>query len=309
MSTLSRSAEEYLAVRRGVGYALHQEGRMLASFVAELERHGATRVTIEAALAWATAPAGASPTWWAKRLGVVRGFARYLQTLDGATEVPPTGLLANRTQRTTPYLYSPEQIAALMGAARRLPTPLRAATFETLIGLMAATGLRTGEAMNLDLDDVDLDDGVLIVRRSKLSKSRLIPLHPTTTAALAGYVRRREELCRRPAAPAFFLSGAGTRLNHTNTSTTFARLLKNAGIASPPGRRRPRAYDLRHSFAVATLVTWYEQDADVAQRLPALSTYMGHVDPANTYWYLQSAPELMALAAERLERHLQGGAR
>jgi integrase/recombinase XerD len=307
MSTFSRSAEEYLAMRRGVGYALVQEGRMLASFVEYMERRDITRLTLQAALGWATEPRHASPTWWAKRLSVVRGFASYLQTIDEDTEVPPKGLLASRSSRRTPYLFSPAQIAALMAAARGLACPLRAATFETLIGLMAVTGLRTGEAMALDRADVDLTEGVLTVWRSKLSKSRQIPLHESTVAALARYAARRDELCPAPATPGFLLSGAGTRLNHTNTSKTFAGLLEDAGIAAPPGRRRPRPYDLRHGFAVATLISWHTDGAEVQSRLPVLSTWMGHVKPASTYWYLQAAPELMGLAASRLERYLQGG--
>lgn len=304
MSALGQRAKEYLALRRGLGYALRQEGRMLASFVGDLDRRGATRVTVDTALTWATAPAGASPTWWAKRLSVVRGFARYLQTLDADTEVPPAGLLTRRDDRATPYLYSPAEIAALIGAASCLGHELRAATFTTLVGLMAATGLRTGEAMRLDRDNVALDDGVVTVHRSKHGKSRLVPVHPSTTEALRGYADRRDELCPRPSTPAFFLSGAGTRLNHTNTSTTFAGLRETAGIVTPPGRRPARLYDLRHSFAVATLVAWHEEGVDVQRRLPALSSYLGHDKPSATYWYLEAAPELMALAAARLEGHL-----
>jgi len=304
MSALRRQSEEYLALRRALGYTLRQEGRMLASFIDYLESQGATRVTVEAALIWATAPRDTSPTWWAKRLAVVRGFARYLQAMVPETEVPPTNLLATGASRTTPHLYSPGEIAALMEAATRLVTPLRAATFESFIGLMAATGLRTGEAMALDRDDVDLPGHVLTVRCSKGHKTRLVPLHPTTTNALSGYAQRRDELCAHPSTSAFFLSGAGTRLNHTNASTTFAGLLDVAGITWKPGRRRPRLYDLRHSFAVATLVGWYRDDVDVAQRLTALSTYMGHDKPSATYWYLEAAPELMALAATRLDRFL-----
>lgn len=306
MSALGYHADEYLALRRSLGYLLRQEARMLASFVAFLEDEGAVRVTIEAALAWATAPSDASPTWWAKRLTVVRGFARYLQAFDPRTEVPPPNLLPRRSSRTTPYLYSSAEVVALMEAARRLPTPLRATTFETFVGLMASTGLRTGEAMRLDRPDVDLIDGALVVRDSKHGKSRLVPLHESTTAALGRYARRRDELCPAPEVPAFFLSGAGTRLNSTNVTTTFVGLLDDAGITSPPGRRRPRPYDLRHSFAVTTLVTWYREGVEVAPRLPALSTYMGHEKPSATYWYLEAAPELMALAAGRLDRFLSG---
>ena len=302
MSALHRSAGDYLAMRRAAGYQLRQAGRLLASFTGYLERRGMTRVTTEAALAWATEPADADPAWWAKRLAVVRGFARHLATMDRQTEIPPAGLIPRRDRRSIPYLYSSGQVTALMGAAQRLACPLRAATFETLIGLMAVTGLRTGEAMNLDRGDVDHGDGVLVVRCSKFGKSRQVPLHPTTATALGRYARRRDGLCPRPLAPAFFLSGAGTRLNHTNTSKTFTGLLRDAGITTPSGQPRPRLYDLRHSFAVTSLVTWYAQDADVPARLPALSTYLGHVSPASTYWYLHASPELMTAAARRLER-------
>ena len=301
MSALHQPADDYLAIRRACGYALRQEGRLLASFLDHLEHRGASSITVDAALAWATEPSHAKPLWWARRLSVVRGFARYLSTLDPDAEVPPQDLLAHGSQRATPYLYSPAQVTDLMSAARRLTHPLRAATFETLVGLMACTGLRTGEAMRLDRCDIDFGDGTLTVRHSKHGKSRLVPLHPTTTAALRVYARRRDELCSHPAAPAFLLSGAGTRLNHTNASSTYAGLLADAGIATPTGRRRPRLTDLRHSFAVATLVTWYADGADVPARLPALSAYLGHVGPASTYWYLEASGQLMSAAADRLE--------
>ena len=254
-----------------------------------------------AALGWATQPESASPAWHAKRLSAVRGFAAYLATINPASETLPRGLLPGRASRTAPYLYSPTQIQALMAAAARLSCPLRAATFEAFIGLMAATGLRTGEAMALDRADADLSDSTLIIRCSKLGKSRLVPLHETTTAALASYAGRRDQLCPQPVTPAFFLSGAGTRLNHTNASTTFAGLLAAAGITAEPGTRRPRLYDLRHTFAVATLASWHAEGADAQARLPALATYLGHVKPSSTYWYLQAEPELLAAAAARLE--------
>ncbi|HVC14709.1 MAG TPA: tyrosine-type recombinase/integrase [Acidimicrobiales bacterium] len=301
MSALASCAEDYLAVRRALGYLLRQEGRLLVDFVDFVEGHGESTVTIDSALAWATLPVDADPVWWAKRLSVVRGFARHLATIDERTEVPPPGLLANRSHRPTPYLYSQNEVLALMAAARRLPTPLRAATFETLIGLMATTGLRTGEAMRLDRGDVDLAAGVITVVGAKFGKSRLVLLHDSTTVALVRYAARRDECCARPATPSFLLSGAGTRLNHTNASTTFARLIAEAGIA-PAGRRRPHLYDFRHSFAVATLVAWHNEGVDVEARLPALSTYLGHVKPSSTYWYLEAAPDLLAVAARRLER-------
>lgn len=304
MSALDRALEDYLALRRSLGYKLRQEGRLLASFTACLQARGLDRVTVQAALGWATQPGSASPGWHAKRLSAVRGFTAYLATIDETSEVLPAGLLPGRVSRATPYLYSPAEITALMAAAARLACPLRAASFEAFIGLMATTGLRTGEVMALDRADADLAGGALIIRCSKLGKSRLVPLHATTTAALARYAGRRDQLWPRPVTPAFFLSGAGTRLNHHNVSTTFAGLLGAAGITAPPGRRRPRPYDLRHSFAVATLISWHADGADVQSRLPALSTYLGHVKPSATYWYLQAAPELLAVAAARLERFL-----
>lgn len=302
MSAMREAAEEYLAMRRGLGYKLLAEGRLLRQFAGFLEERGLAHLTAGAALEWATLPRDADPSWWAARLTAVRVFARYLAVTDERTEVPPEDLLPRQEQRTTPYLYSPGQIAALMRLAGALASPLRASTFESFIGLMAVTGLRTGEAMGLDRDKVDLAEGILIVRGTKFGKCRLVPLHPTATGQLRAYAQRRDELCPDPSTPAFFLSGAGTRLNHTNVSKTFSRLLRAAGVQAPPGAPRPRPYDLRHSFAVATLVTWYSQDLDVAHLLPALSTYLGHISPATTYWYLHACPELMAAAATRLDK-------
>lgn len=305
MTALDRAVEDYLALRRSLGYKLRQEGQLLASLAGYLQAHDLDRVTVAAALGWAAQPDHASAAWHAKRLSAIRGFAAYLATIDPASETIPRGLLPRRVSRTAPYLYSPAQIQALMAAARGLACPLRAATFETFIGLMAATGLRTGEAMALDRADAGLASGALTIRSSKLGKSRLVLLHPTTTAALARYLTQRDELCPHPVTAAFFLSGAGTRLNHTNASTTFAALLTAAGISAGAGKHRPRLYGLRHSFAIATLARWHVDGADAQARLPALSTYLGHVKPSSTYWYLQAAPELLTAAAERLERFLE----
>ncbi|MFR0359507.1 tyrosine-type recombinase/integrase [Streptomyces sediminimaris] len=303
MNGIRDHAERYLTIRRNLGYKLKVEGRMLGQFVGFLEERGDSHLTVQAALEWAVLPDGADAAWWAARLTVVREFARFLATFDELTEIPPPGLLPRDAGRTTPpYLYAQAEITALIHAARHLAHPLRAATFGSFIGLMAATGIRTGEAMGLDRSDLDLDRGVLLVRGTKFGKSRLVPLHPTTVEQLADYQRRRDDLCPRPSTEAFFLSGAGTRLNHTNASKTFTRLLKTAAITAPAGAGKPRLYDLRHTFAVTTLVDWYAADADVAHRLPALSTYLGHVSPATTYWYLHACPQLMTAAAERLDR-------
>lgn len=301
MSTLRQAAAGYLALRRATGYKYYREGLLIGQFVDFLEEAGAEHVTVEAALEWAARPAGADPSWHAARLTAVRGLASYLAASDGRHQVPPARLLPRRVNRVTPYLYSPEEIAAVVRAARELAHPLRAVVFEHFVALMAVTGMRTGEAMGLDRDDADLDAGVLVVRGAKFGKSRLLPLHPDVTARLRAYARQRDTLCPRPQVPAFFVSGTGTRLTHHNVSTTFTTLLATAGISAPPGVPKPRPYDLRHSFAVATVARWHAEGLDVDHHLPALSTYMGHVSPASTYYYLHACPQLMTAAAQRLE--------
>jgi integrase len=294
--------EDYLALRRSLGFKLERPGQLLADFTGYLETAGARTVTTELALAWATAPADADPAWWRARLAAIRPFARYLATLIPGTEVPPAGLLPGPvSRRAVPYLYSPAQITALTGAAGVIRSPLRAATYQTLIGLLAVTGMRAGEAIRLDRPDVDLPAGLLTVRESKFGKSRQLPLHATTTAALAGYAALRDRHHPRPATPAFFISLTGTRLIYQNVHRTFHKLARAAGLAPRSPRCRPRIHDLRHSFAVATLLSWYQDGGDVAARLPLLSAYLGHADPAGTYWYLTGTPELLALAAARLE--------
>jgi len=208
--------------------------------------------------------------------------------------------------RVAPYLYSQAEIAALMKAARALTPPLRAATYETLIGLMAATGLRIGEALALDRADVDLEEGALHVRAAKQSKQRELPLHESTTEALRAYARLRERLWPNPAAPAFFLSAQGRRLSKSAFNATFPKLIRQVGLEGRGQRARPRPHDLRHTFAVRTLLDWHRAGAEVERRLPLLATYLGHVHPADTYWYLQAAPELLALVGQRLEGVLGG---
>ncbi len=252
-------------------------------------------------MARATLPPNGASDWWAQRLSVVRAVARHLHAIDPAHEVPPADLLPGHSHRATPYLYSDADIAALMAAARELRSPLRAATFETLVGLLAVSGLRIGEALRLDRDDVDLVEGVLAVRLTKFGKSREVPVHASTTDALAAYARERDRLCPRPDGPAFFVSTAGTRLLYCNAHLAWLELVRRAGLQPRSATCRPRPHDLRHGFAVATLLRWYRDGADVAARMPMLSTYLGHVHPANTYWYLTAAPELLNLVVVRLE--------
>ena len=305
MSTLNDALTDYLRMRRALGYKLERTGQLLADFVDYANGAGAQHITVELALTWATAPVGADPSWHGARLSAVRGFAGYLSTLDPDTQIPPADVLPHRARRAVPYLYSDAEIAALMAAAKGLRPPLRAATYATLIGLLAATGMRIGEAIALDRDDVEPSTGLLFVRDSKFGKSRQLPLHPSTVDALAAYAVQRNRACPVPASAAWFISTTGTRLIYNNVHLTFHRLTERAGLTARSQRCRPRPHDLRHTFAVATLLTWYRDGGDVQARLPLLSTYLGHTDPGSTYWYLSAAPELLALAAHRLEHSLR----
>lgn len=302
MSELRQSLDDYLTVRRSVGYKLDDAGRVLRSFVAFAEQAGAVRIRTELAVRWATLPVNASPIWLAHRLSAVRGFARYLHTIDPATEIPPADLLSAPGYRpASPYLYSDAEIAALMAAARRLTPPLRSATFETLIGLLAVTGIRIGEAMRLDRDDIDWAGAVLVVRSSKFGRSREVMCHDSTIDALTTYNVRRDQLCPRPTSRSFFVSSRGTRLIHNTVYPTFHELLGLAGVEQGTHPRPPHVHDLRHSFTVRTLIRWYRDGGDLQVRLPLLSTYLGHINPASTFWYVSAVPELLGLAAQRLD--------
>jgi integrase len=305
MIALHPALHDYLTMRRALGYKLHRTEKLLADFIAFVEASGHERVTIDLALAWATLPARGAPNWWAGRLTVVRRFATYLHTFDSATEVPPTDLLPARTHRAVPYLYTDDDIATLIQVAKNLASPSSVLTYQVLIPLLAVTGMRIGEAIRLDRRDLDLGAGVLTVRMSKFGKSRELPLHPSTVEALRFYIRRRDQLHPQPKPPSLLVSAAGTRLMYCSVQRIFQQLVHQAGLVPRSTACRPRLHDLRHSFAVRTLTDAYRTDADVFALLPRLSTYLGHGHPANTYWYLSAAPELLALAGQRLERSLQ----
>lgn len=308
MSALRQALADYLAVRRALGYRLVRAEKLLAQFLTFVEDRGEEHLTNETALAWATAPAGADPSWMSRRLSDVRRFAVHLRGSDPATQVPPADILPGRTCRATPYLYPAEEIAALMVATATLRGSHRRATYRTLIGLLAVTGMRVGEAIGLDCDDFDAVNGVLTVRNGKFGKSRELPLHPSTVAALGDYLRRADRPRPSPSAPALFLSPASTRLLYTNVQNTFQRLVRHSGITPRSAACRPRLHDLRHGFAVNTILDAYRDGDDPGARLAMLSTYLGHIDPAHTYWYLSASPELLKLAGDRLERHLGGAA-
>ena len=304
MSSLRPAVGDYLAMRRALGFKLDREEKLLPQFADFLQQRAEQHLSTEAALAWATLPAG-SAAWWSSRLRMVRGFAAHMHAIDSANEVPALDLLPSAPHRATPYLYDQTQIAALLAAAATLRTPLRVATFQTLLGLLVVTGMRIGEAIGLDDHDFDARSGCLLVRGAKFGKSRELALHPSTVSVLRNYLRRADRPSSAPGTSTLLITSVGTRLLKCDAQRTFDTLRRRAGIEARSPCCRPRLHDLRHSFAVATMLDAYHQDEDVGRRLALLATYLGHVDPAATYWYLSAAPELMQLAADRLQRHTE----
>jgi integrase len=306
MSSLQEHVDDYLRLRRGLGFKLERHGQILPQLAAYLEAAGASTITRELAIAWARLPAGVHPRHWAARLAVARGFAAYLQTIDPATEIPPADVFAVRYQRPAPYLWSAADVRRLLEASRALQPPLKAASYEALFGLLAVTGMRVGEAVAIERGDVDLAAGVIAISEqvAKLGRARLVPLHPTTVQALERYASTRERLCPRPRSSAFLLSATGTALDRSAITKTLRTITTALGLRSET--TRPRTHDLRHSFAVSTLLDWQRSGVPIDARVAALSTYLGHASPAETYWYLTATPELMQLAADRLDARFGG---
>ena len=365
MSELRRHAEDYLGLRRSLGYRLTFHSRLLPQFLDYLGAAGATSITTELAISFAQLPQGVQPVHWAHRLDVVRGFARYMQAVDPVTEVPPRDVFGARYQRPAPYLWQEAEVLGVMAAARQLRPALRALTYEALFGLLWSTGCRIGEAIALESADVDLTDGVITVRDGKFGRSRLLPLQQGTTDALAHYAASRDRLCLKPRSAAFFVSSVGNTLAHQSVHQTFDRLATATGLRTET--KRPRVHDLRHSLAVMSplgvstalaaqgeeraplgvpgecptptrenppkgerqptgttemrhyqsggiiacraLLDLYRAGIDVETRMLALSTYLGHVNIADTYWYLSASPELVGLVAERLDDMAAGAGR
>jgi integrase/recombinase XerD len=300
MNALKKGVRDYLKMRRSLGYQLREAQTLLSDFASFLERQGARHITIALALQWAQLNPNARPAEWARRLTCVRCFARYWIATDPQTEIPAWGLLPHRPNRARPYLYTDEEIELLLRAARRLDG-LSGRMYHCLFGLLPATGLRISEALNLRPEDLDLDQGVLMITGAKFGKSRVVPIHPSTQRVLADYVRQRDQAFRR-ALPHFFVSRRGNRLDGGQVRRTFYKLSRQVGLRGQNASRGPRLHDFRHLFAVRTLIGWYRSGHDVDARLPVLSTYLGHVHVADTYWYLTACPELMGLAVKRLEK-------
>ena len=312
MTALSRSLQEYLVLRRALGTQLRSAEVHLRRFVEFADRAGSEVITTDLALRWATAPGRASAAIRAIRLGNVRRFAAWLSAIDPRTEIPPKDLMPIHYRRKPPYIYSDQEIACILGEAARLASRsgLRALTFTTLFGLLSVTGLRVSEALGLDLDDVDLEGGMLTVRHAKFGKSRFVPLHDSTCVALRRYMKRRNRLLPRPTTSAFFISERGARVTISSAEHNFAAVSKAVGLRPLTEAyrwvRRPRLHDMRHRLAVRTLVRWYREGKDVDRELPKLTTFLGHTHIAYTYWYFEAVPELLQLASERATRRGEG---
>jgi len=304
MSELRQALNDYIVVRRNLGFQLRLPAGCLRNFVAFLEAEGASYITTELALRWATQPACAQPSTWAWRLSMIRRFAEWHRTIEPRTEVPPERILCHRYQRKRPHIYSDEEIHQLLRQAQQLPSSrgLRAQTYTTLFGLLAVTGMRVNEALSLDRDDVDLDQGIIVIRRTKFGKSRHVPVHSSTVEALKKYTRTRDRMFPVRSNSCFFVSERGTRITDCMARYTFAKLSQQLGLRSvAKGHGRgPRIHDMRHRFAARTLINWYRAGLDVERELPKLATYLGHVHINETYWYLEAVPELLQLATDRI---------
>ena len=307
MNTLRQAVQEYLSMRRHLGFTLREAGKGLLDFVTFMEQHRASYITPALALAWAQQPSNVQPAYWAGRLSCVRVFARHRSATDPRTQIPPQGLLPFQPKRARPYLYSDDEIERLLRAALKMPFryergALRPWVYYCLFGLLSVSGLRLGEARNLELQDVDLKAAVLTIRGAKFGKTRLVPLHASTCQVLRDYIaRRKRHWAQRPVSSYLFVSSWGNRLDGGDIHRTFYVLSRQIGLRGLSDSHGPRLHDMRHRFATDTLVRWYRSNQDPERLLPILSAYLGHVHVADTHWYLSGSPELMREAMRRLE--------
>jgi integrase/recombinase XerD len=308
--SLNQAIDDYLALRRSLGFKLREYEECLREFVKFLKKNGAARITNKLALEYVTRRQGEKSVSWSRRLIIIRGFARYRFGADPATEIPPIGLLRFRSRRAQPYIYSHDEVCSLLQAAMKIQSPhkLQPHTYHCLFGLLAVSGLRLGEAVSLQPQDVDWSEGVLTVR-GKFGKTRLVPLHPSTLAVLCDYAEFRDKIFNGRILPTFLVTSHGTKLEKTNLSRIFRELSRQIGIRKPGVRNGPRLHDFRHRFAVETLLRWYRRGDSVPQRMPVLSTYLGHGNVSGTYWYLSSTPALLVAASKRIEIRWKGAVR
>ena len=311
MSNLREGIADYLELRRSLGFKLRKDERLLLDFAQFMERRRVTRITSKLALTWAKRPESTDPNYLAGRLRAIRSFARYRIVADPRTEIPPTDLLPRQRSTFQPHIFSQEEIARLLAASlqrRRGAKPISRWSRYAIFGLLSVTGMRVGEALKLDLKDVDLDQGVLTIRNAKFGKSRLVPVHATTCTALKLYLEQREAFLGGRVAAPFFISPLGTRVTHCTLDDSFRRLCRKLGLRGRSGAKGPRMHDMRHTMAVEVLRRCYGTGADPERRLPALSTYLGHTHLNYTYWYLHQNPSLMTQAVTRLEHYWEASA-
>lgn len=309
MKSLQIAVEDYIALRRSLGFKLDDMAADLTKFASFLEQKAAPYITTALALEWAMQSTDHLPSHWARRLGFVRVFARHWSATDPRTEIPPAGLLPFRPQRARPYLYTEQEIQRLLAAAKSLSpaSGLRPWTYHCLFGLLAVSGLRISEAIKLERQDVDFYQGVLTIRQTKFNKNRLIPLHTSTRDVLSEYAEHRDRLVPNPSSSCFLLNDCGRCLERSAVRRTFYDLSRQIGLRGPADHTGPRIHDFRHRFALNTLIQWYRAGEDIERRLPVLSTFLGHAHVADTYWYLSIHPGLMGLATERLEQRWEAG--
>lgn len=306
MSILSKELEHYLTIRRSLGYTLSTQERILRKFIVFAEREHTEHISTALFLKWQEAFGKAGKQTWSRRLGVVRLFAQWLHCMDTKHEVPPQSLIPSRVRRPHPYIYSEAEIRCIVETAMELPSinGIRALTCSTLFGLIAVTGLRVSEALSLDGTDIDLEKGVISLRQGKLGKARLLPVSDCTRMRLSDYAAERDRLLGAPS-QAFFVADRGERLTDCGARYNFAVVCQTIGLRPQQKFKRhgrgPRIHDLRHTFAVRTLLNWYRNSKEPAREMIKLSTYLGHSDPAHTYWYIEAVPELLELASKRVE--------
>jgi len=308
MKSLTRLANDYLALRRSLGFKLFGAEGVLHRFLAYMEQEHHTHITVDAVLQWVHT-GNLSPMTISGRFTLLRKFAEYAHAIDEAHEVPATRLVLNSTHRATPHIYSREQTLRILHGCRTLPfvgNGLRRSTYYTALGLLVVTGMRISELTSLKRQDVNPESGLLLIRESKFKNTRAIPLHGTTVGVLSEYARLRDELFPGVTCDAFFLADGGEALSKPAMETMFVRISHRIGLRKPNQSFGPRIHDFRHTFAVNTLTRWYREGADVEQRLPILSAYLGHVKPSDTYWYLSAVPELVGLVAARMDAYQEG---
>jgi len=305
MNEIRAAADTYLKIRRSLGFKMKNDGKLVNQFVYFLEERGAVYITAAIALDWAMQPKSCHPAYWRYRLWAIRRFAKYVQALDPRTEIPQSGVLTQRYPRRTPHIYTQAEIIRLIEAAkgtRKTPKGLWGATFSTIFGLLAVTGMRVAESVNLNREDVDLSEGILTILETKFKKSRLVPIHASTTKVLRQYARLRDSLFPKLQTGSFFVTEHGRRLTAKHVGKKFLALTRKIGLRGAKGTPGPHLHDLRHAFTVRTMLAWYRSDVDVEGHMPELSTYLGHVNTDQTYWYISAIPELLSLAAKRLEQ-------